>query len=66
VRLLRHSEASWKDVPVLGLTANVLPQDLESFRATGVNAILLKPFDIQQVCTQVSHMLTAKKSFLGS
>ena len=59
-------EASVRDTPVLGLTANVNPQDLERFSAAGVNAVVLKPFDAVKVCAQVAQMLTEKKSSLGS
>ncbi len=52
--------------PVLGLTANVNPQDLERFSAAGVNAVVLKPFDAVQGCAQVAQMLTEKKSPPGS
>lgn len=55
-----------RDVPVLGLTANVNPQDLERFTSAGVNAVVLKPFDAAQVCAQVQAMLTARRSSLGS
>ena len=54
------------DTPVLGLTANVNPQDLGRFSAAGVNAVVLKPFDAVKVCAQVAQMLTEKKSSLGS
>ncbi len=54
------------DTPVLGLTANVNPQDLERFSSAGANAVVLKPFDAVKVCAQVAQMLTEKKSFLGS
>jgi signal transduction histidine kinase/CheY-like chemotaxis protein len=55
-----------RDIPVLGLTANVNPHDLERFSAAGVNAVVLKPFDAAKVCSQVEQMLTEKKSSLGS
>jgi signal transduction histidine kinase/ActR/RegA family two-component response regulator len=54
------------NTPVLGLTANVNPQDLERFLAAGVNAVVLKPFDAVKVCAQVEQMLTEKKSSLDS
>ena len=54
------------DTPVLGLTANVNPIDLERFAAAGVNAVVLKPFDAAKVCAQVVQMLTEKKSSLDS
>ena len=55
-----------RDTPVLGLTANVNPLDLERFAAAGVSAVLLKPFDAAKVCAQVEEMLIEKKSSLGS
>jgi CheY-like chemotaxis protein len=52
--------------PVLGLTANVNPQDLERFSTAGVNAVELKPFDAVKMCDHVENLLTLKKSSLGS
>lgn len=55
-----------RDTPVLGLTANVNPLDLERFAAAGVSAVVLKPFDANKVCAQVEDMLREKRSSLGS
>ncbi len=55
-----------RDTPVLGLTANVNPLDLERFAAAGVNSVVLKPFDAAKVCAQVEEMLIEKRSSLGS
>jgi signal transduction histidine kinase/ActR/RegA family two-component response regulator len=55
-----------RDTPVLGLTANVNPLDLERFAAAGVNSVVLKPFDANKVCAQVEEMLREKRSSLGS
>jgi CheY-like chemotaxis protein len=55
-----------RDTPVLGLTANVNPQDLERFSAAGVNTVVLKPFDANKLCVQVEEMLREKRSSLGS
>ena len=55
-----------RDTPVLGLTANVNPMDLERFEAAGVTDVLLKPFDAANVCAQVEELLIKKKSFQGS
>ena len=51
---------------VMGLTANVNPTDLVAFRAAGLDAILLKPFEPMQLCTEVERLLTSKKSSPGS
>ena len=64
--LRRTFDAPTNTTPVLGLTANVNPQDLERFTAAGVNAVVLKPFDATKVCAQVAQMLIEKKSSLGS
>ena len=55
-----------RDTPVLGLTANVNPLDLERFAAAGVSSVVLKPFDAAKVCAQVDEMLREKRSSLGS
>jgi signal transduction histidine kinase/ActR/RegA family two-component response regulator len=55
-----------RDTPVLGLTANVNPLDLERFADAGVSAVVLKPFDAVKVCALVEEMLREKRSSLGS
>ena len=64
--LRRDFDSPMRLTPVLGLTANVNPQDLERFTAAGVNAVVLKPFDAAKVCAMVEDMLTEKRSSLGS
>ena len=46
-----------KDVVILGLTANVNPVDLEAFRKEGLDDVMLKPFDPDQMCAKVEHWL---------
>jgi signal transduction histidine kinase len=55
-----------RSTPVLGLTANVSPQDLERFKDAGLNAVMLKPFEAAQLCEQVAYWLTSRKSSPGS
>lgn len=54
------------NIPVLGLTANVNPNDLERFAKAGVDDTVLKPFDHVKLCEQVQHLLNRKKSFQDS
>jgi signal transduction histidine kinase/ActR/RegA family two-component response regulator len=49
------------NTPVLGLTANVNPQDLQRFYAAGVNAVLLKPFDQEKLCEHVETLMAAQR-----
>jgi signal transduction histidine kinase/ActR/RegA family two-component response regulator len=59
-----HNETA--NIPVLGLTANVNPNDLERFTKAGVDATVLKPFDQLKLCEQVQTLLNKKKSSQGS
>lgn len=49
-----------RQVPVLGLTANVNPVDLARFKAAGLNDVMLKPFDPAELCHRVEPLLLAK------
>jgi CheY-like chemotaxis protein len=55
-----RAEAAWQHIPVLGLTANVNPVDLQEFRKAGLNEVLLKPFEPAELCHRVEHLLMAK------
>lgn len=58
-RIRAHHQAPVRATPVLGLTANVNAQDLERFRAAGLNELMLKPFEPAQLCNQVELLLLA-------
>lgn len=47
---------------VLGLTANVNPQDLDRFKAAGLNEVMLKPFEPVQLCSQIEALLAGRKA----
>lgn len=65
-RLRQELPADAANIPVLGLTANVNPNDLERFAKAGVDDTVLKPFDQVKLCEQVQHLLNMKKSSQGS
>ena len=48
------------NTPVMGLTADVSPVDLANFRAAGINALLLKPFDPQHLVRESQALLLAR------
>jgi len=54
---IRQSFTSHGLAPVIGLTANVNPQDLARFKDAGLSALLLKPFEPAQLCDQVEALL---------
>jgi CheY-like chemotaxis protein len=65
-RLRQELQGAAANIPVLGLTANVNPNDLERFAKAGVDNTVLKPFDQVKLCEQVQHLLNKKKSSQGS
>ena len=65
-RLRQELQGEAANIPVLGLTANVNPNDLERFAKAGVDDTVLKPVDQVKLCEQVQHLLNKKKSFQGS
>ena len=50
-------DAATRNVPVLGITANISSQDLDRFVAAGVDALVLKPFDARQLCEEIEQLL---------
>jgi CheY-like chemotaxis protein len=44
-------------IPVVGLTANVNPTDLDAFRAVGLSDVMLKPFEPELLCIRVEQCL---------
>ena len=62
-RLRAHPD--WRHTPVLGLTANVNPQDLARFEAAGLDGLLLKPFELAQLRAQIERLLPGGAATLG-
>jgi signal transduction histidine kinase len=54
IRELTHGRKPWL---ILGLTANVNPLDLETFRAAGLDAYMLKPFEPALLCAKLEALL---------
>jgi CheY-like chemotaxis protein len=55
----QEPEARIRQVPVLGLTANVNPVDLGRFKAAGLSDLMLKPFEPEQFCRRIELLLLA-------
>jgi len=48
--------------PLIGLTANVNPQDLEAFYIAGLSVLLLKPFKSEQLTSLIFQLLSSQTS----
>jgi CheY-like chemotaxis protein len=57
-RVIRqHPLTRVRDVPVLGLTANVNPLDLAAFKSAGLSDVMLKPFEPTVLCSKIEQCL---------
>jgi signal transduction histidine kinase len=54
---IRALQGPMSRVPVLGLTANVNPADLEKFTASGLQGVMLKPFEPKLLRSKVRELL---------
>jgi CheY-like chemotaxis protein len=59
--LRRELDEATRNTPVLGLTANVNPQDLERFKAAGLDDVMLKPFEPAQLCAQIEELILNRR-----
>jgi len=56
-RAIRTSaHARTRQTPVLGLTANVSTIDLERFQQAGLDGLLLKPFEVERLRSEVERL----------
>ncbi len=57
-RIIRSMNGEAGQVPVIALTASVLPEEKDRCLAAGMSAVLGKPFSIEQLRTEVQKWLT--------
>ena len=54
-----QADAELKDVPVIALTINAMPQDIERGMAAGFAAYLTKPIDVPQLLAAIDRLMPA-------
>lgn len=59
-RRIRKSEGPESALPIIAMTANVLPEQMESFRRAGGDDCLAKPFRKSNLINKVAHWLAAQ------
>ena len=58
-QMIRSLDHPARKIPIIAMTANVLPQDVRAFRAAGMNDHLGKPYTRAQLLAKVNAFLTA-------
>ena len=61
-RIRQHLPGGDQRVVIFGLTANVNPEDLNRFRAAGLDGLMLKPFNWRQLCAETERLLMARRA----
>jgi len=54
-----RSHPVWKEIPIIALTADAYPKDIERFRKTGMNDVITKPLKRQKLLSTVIRQMTA-------
>jgi signal transduction histidine kinase/CheY-like chemotaxis protein/HPt (histidine-containing phosphotransfer) domain-containing protein len=64
-RLIRSLDAPAGHVPLIAMTANVLPQQIRAFRDAGMDGHLAKPFTRNQLIDKVNQFLSPVRAAAG-
>jgi len=60
MRYIRH-ELGLKDLPILALTAGVLPEEQQAARDAGANEVLAKPLNLDRLAARLAHHIGAAR-----
>ncbi len=61
IRRIRSSDQSWKDIPVIALTADAMSGDRERYIGMGMNDYISKPIDSRELAVKYVRLLRGRK-----
>ncbi|RYG15931.1 MAG: response regulator, partial [Chitinophagaceae bacterium] len=61
-----HNDAPKRNIPILGVTANVLAEDRELYLASGMDDLVLKPFSENELIEKIVLHLSENKIYFTS
>lgn len=60
-REIRAAEAAGSRLPILGVTGHDSPQHREAFHAAGMDGVVLKPYDVTLLVSEITRVVTAAR-----
>ncbi|MDF1735341.1 MAG: ATP-binding protein [Minwuia sp.] len=58
-REIRAAEPAGTRLPILGVTGHDTPEHLEAFRAAGMDGVVMKPYDVTLLVSEINRVVTA-------
>lgn len=59
-RAIRRSTQSWRDIPIVGLTANAFSEQVSEYLTAGMDGCISKPVDPAELCRAIAKAVTAR------
>lgn len=60
MKIRKEADPRKPQIPVIAITANVMPRDIEIYRQTGMNDYLIKPFKEAELLTKIKKLVPLK------
>lgn len=57
LRYIRDSQESWRDVPVIALTADAMSYDRERYKTEGINGYIAKPIEQRDLLKEIGRLI---------
>jgi CheY-like chemotaxis protein/HPt (histidine-containing phosphotransfer) domain-containing protein len=60
-KAIRKLDGSVRNIPIIAMTANVLPKQIRSIEAAGINGYVTKPTELEDLLTEIGRLVRAPK-----
>jgi CheY-like chemotaxis protein len=64
-KAIRKLDASVRNIPIVAMTANVLPKQIRSIEAAGMNGYVVKPTELDDLLTEIERLVVRPSKVLA-